>query len=104
MIRRGTRDVGGWWRRGWPGEWLLLQKLLETYHATPPLCTERQKSLSAATSDSCRRKKVDLKTKLQIRFKGLYLPPPLLCRRTSELKGRLLFVKQIANNWRASSV
>lgn len=47
-------------------------------------------------------KKVDLKTKLQFRTKGLYLPSPLLCR-TSELKGRLLFVKQIANNWRASS-
>lgn len=56
-----------------------------------------------STSDSYRRKKVDLKTKLQIRAKGLCLPSPLLCRRTSELKGRLLFVKQIASNWRASS-
>lgn len=58
---------------------------------SPPFCTERKKFLSAARSDSRRRKKVDLKSKLQIRTKGLYRLPPLLRRKSIRIESQLIF-------------
>lgn len=89
-MHRGARDTGVCQRRGWPGEQLLLQKMLDTCNS-PTLCTERKKSLSAARSDSRRRKKVDLKSKLHIRTKVLYLPPPLLSRKSIRIESQLIF-------------
>lgn len=58
---------------------------------SPPSSTEWEKSLSAGRSGSHRRKKVDLKSKLQMRNEELYLPPPLLFRKNIRIEKQLIF-------------
>lgn len=45
MMHRGARDTGVCQRRGWPGEQLLLQKMLDTSRVTLPLCAQRGRNL-----------------------------------------------------------